>query len=114
MYQTKGDLFCGVCSIKAHVKQKHRSADRVFSSVSLSDIDLIRSICASLDISGVSWHTFRRSAAQDMLSSGGAVSQIVRAGGWKSSAFLAYLHRKDVDDRAALELVQAESDGEDF
>jgi hypothetical protein len=48
-----------------------------------------------------------------MLSSGGTVSQIIRAGGWKSSAFLAYLNRKDVDDRAALELIQADSDGED-
>ena len=110
------DLLCGVCSIKAHLKNRVNPTDRVFGSVSLCDIDIIRSVCQPLDISGVSWHTFRRSAAQHMLISGGTISRIIKAGGWKSSAFLRYLHRKDVDDRAALEIVQNESDveGEDL
>ena len=50
--------------------------------------------------------------ARDMLDGGSTLSQILVAGGWKSSAFLRYLIKHDVDAREAAEFALAESDSD--
>ena len=50
--------------------------------------------------------------ATDLLLSGSTISQILRAGGWRSAAFLKYLRLKDVDEREALDFTLDLSDAE--
>jgi len=50
--------------------------------------------------------------AQDMLSRGDPLAEILLAGGWKSGAFLRYLSRRDLDERVALEYAMGESGDE--
>jgi hypothetical protein len=50
--------------------------------------------------------------ASDLLNSGGSLSQILYAGGWRSGAFLRYLARRDVDARASLEATAAASESD--
>jgi len=108
------DLLCGVCCVRA-LYHDRRSADvSVFTSIHLqADMFLIRSILEPIGISSISWHSFRRSCAQDMLRSGCTISQIIRAGGWRSAAFVQYLNRRDLDDRAHLNLICQDSDSDD-
>ena len=113
---------CGVCALGA-VVQEHRDACRgaarpLFGGKSFSarTADLHRRAeLLKLTAKGqprVGWHAFRRGHAQDMLASGTTLSQILTAGGWKSMSFLAYLCRKDVDERASLEAAFAQSDSD--
>ena len=107
-------LLCGVCSLAAQVRasdSRRRPLQPIFLSVNLrGDLAFINQYVSSAGLPALSWHSFRRSAAQDMLARGSTIAQIVRAGGWKSGAFLQYLSRRDVDDRAHLDLVQLASD----
>jgi hypothetical protein len=109
------DLLCGVCSFRGILRDFTGSpGSRIFSSINLvSDMQLIRQIVHEFGIHNLSWHSFRRSCAQELLRSGSTISQIVRAGGWRSAAFVQYLHRRDLDDRDCLNLVCQDSDGED-
>ena len=50
---------------------------------------------------------FRRGMAQDILESGGSVANILKAGGWRSSAFLLYLERAQVDEVTMLDCIFA-------
>jgi hypothetical protein len=50
--------------------------------------------------------------ATDLLLSGSTISQILKAGGWRSAAFLKYLRLRDVDHREALDFSLALSDPE--
>ncbi len=52
-------------------------------------------------------HGFRRGMAQDILDNGGSLAEILRAGGWKSAAFLLYLERTEVDQAAVLDCLFA-------
>ena len=47
-----------------------------------------------------------------MLRSGSDLANILLAGGWKSSAFLKYLLREEVDEYASMDIVFATSDSE--
>ena len=58
------------------------------------------------------WHAFRRGMAQDLLDSGSTLSYILRAGGWRSGAFLRYLTGSSLDDREALEFTVNDSDSD--
>ena len=112
------NVLCGVCCLKAAI-QEHRKkgfsdktpifgGKRVFHQY----LEILRSACRAKGLPCISWHSFRRGAASDMLHRGCTVAQIIRAGGWKSGAFIRYLDRRDVDDRAHLELALAGSDSE--
>ena len=50
--------------------------------------------------------------AEDMLSRGDPLAEILLAGGWRSGAFLAYVTRHSLDARVALDFAYALSDGE--
>lgn len=72
----------------------------------------IKTAAAAVGIEKISWHSFRRGAAHHMLDKGATIAQILRAGGWRSAAFLRYLCRKDVDNAAHLQIIHDESDSE--
>ena len=56
-------------------------------------------------------HDFRRGHAQDMLSAGSTLAQILSAGHWKSSAFLRYIDQAELEQEVAFEV--AIGDGEE-
>ena len=58
------------------------------------------------------WHAFRRGMASDMLAAGCKLHEVLAGGGWRSSAFLRYLHTQDLEDRLALEQAFIASDDE--
>ena len=57
-------------------------------------------------------HAFRRGHAQDMLSNGATLTMILRAGEWRSAAFMSYLNMADLGERAVLEAHYAMSEAE--
>ena len=50
-------------------------------------------------------HGFRRGMAQDIIANGGSLADVLRAGGWRSAAFLLYLEKHEVDEAAALDCI---------
>ena len=50
--------------------------------------------------------------AQDLLESKGSLSEVLRAGGWSSSAYLRYLRSAQLDDKAVAQMVIELSDSE--
>ena len=63
-------------------------------------------------VPNVGWHAFRRGMATDMIESGSTVSFILRAGGWRSSAFLKYLTSSGLDLRESVEYAMHDSDSD--
>ena len=62
--------------------------------------------------SGFWLHDFRRGRAQDMVDSGGRLSEILQAGEWASPAFTRYLDMEVLETCAVVESHVIESDGE--
>lgn len=58
-------------------------------------------------------HAFRRGHARDLLQGGATLAEILRAGQWKSAAFLRYLESADIEQGAALE-VACDTDEEEW
>ena len=50
--------------------------------------------------------------ATDMLRGGSSLAHILKAGAWRSGAFLRYILRQDLDERVALEQVVGDSETE--
>ncbi len=78
-----------------------------------SEVDkFLRRAVLVLKLGPARWHAFRRGMAQDLLDSGSTLSYILRAGGWRSGAFLRYLTGSSLDDREALEFTVNDSDSD--
>lgn len=52
-------------------------------------------------------HSFRRGHATDLAESGAPLSEILRAGGWSSAAFTAYLNMQKVGEEAITQTIDA-------
>ena len=112
--RTQHPLLCGACSIRGLLQDSARldgaPRSRLFASDPYPALLRLRGLCKLLDFDpSVGWHSLRRGMARDFLDSGASLATILRAGGWKSSAFLRYLCRKDVDTREATEFALADS-----
>lgn len=109
-------LLCGVCSLRAAVAESTAQGrdprQRLFTLQPAAALADLRRLSAFLDLGRPGWHAFRRGMAQDMLDGGSSLSQILQAGGWRSSAFLRYLIKHDVDAREAAEFAIADSDSD--
>ena len=108
---------CGVCSLRAivdsHVKARGSPRSALLGKQwSSGALRRLHDFCAALGINKLSWHSFRRGGASEMLRSGSTVAQILVAGGWRSAAFIRYLRTRDIDARAALEVAYAASDSD--
>ena len=107
---------CGFCALMAQVSL-HRSLgksprDRLFSLDSRRCLEYLCQLCQRLNLPRPGWHSFRRGMATDMLRSGAPLAAIMRAGGWRSAAFLRYLASKCLDERESLEFTLVNSDSE--
>ncbi len=109
-------LLCGVCCIRALVRDARArgvAPDDLILSGGLSvHLARVQRYAEVLCLPRPSWHSFRRGAARDMLKRGCTLAQLLEAGGWRSSAFLQYLSRRDIDARTGIELALIDSDSE--
>ena len=58
-------------------------------------------------------HAFRRGMAQEIVSQGGSLADLLRAGSWQSKAFLTYLRDGQIQDKAVAEMIVCVSDSDD-
>ena len=58
-------------------------------------------------------HDLRRGHARDMVQSGARLGEILRAGEWRSAAFLSYLDKDELECNATLEAHLGESSDEE-
>ena len=65
------------------------------------------------DACALTSHAFRRGRAQDIISQGGSLADLLRAGGWQAKAFLAYLRDSQAQDKVVADMVVSVSDSED-
>ena len=108
---------CGVCALAGQVAEATASGQGVRDLLfpALQRVLALRALKAAAADAGLPavWHAFRRGTATDMLNGGPPpLAEILLAGGWKSVAFLRYLTRGDLDERAAVDFAFEESDGE--
>ena len=57
-------------------------------------------------------HALRRGMARDILDAGGTLSKVLRAGDWRSAAFVQYLRENQSQELAIASLVIDHSDSE--
>ena len=69
--------------------------------------------CGVKDAVKIGTHAFRRGMAQDIVSAGGSLAVLLRAGEWHSKAFLTYLRESQPQDEAVAQVVINLSDSED-
>ena len=68
--------------------------------------------CRISDANRLGTHAFRRGMAQDIVSAGGSLAVLLRAGDWHSKSFLAYLRDSQPEDEAVAQFVINISDSE--
>ena len=69
-------------------------------------------VCNIKDAGALGTHAFRKGMAQDVVSAGGSLATLLRAGDWHSKAFFAYLRDSQAQDEAVAQLVINASDSE--
>ena len=107
-------LRCGYCALRAlvrsHLLAKRHRGDRGLAEPILHSLkaksarENLWRRGARVGVPSCSWHAFRRGAASDIVNSGGTIGFLLHQGGWRSSAFLRYILRKDLDHQQTLEL----------
>ena len=112
-----GRPLCGVCHLKEYCEQASTPQRRIFTTKILAATQRLRRRCVELGIphgERMGWHAFRRGSASDLLADGEPISAILKAGGWKGPAALAYLARSELDRRLELikEVDASDTDGE--
>ena len=107
-----------LCSVHWLKKLRELSAcpGKVFS-FTLADLrkNIERLALATIANPGgkVGTHAFRRGMAQDIIDAGGSLAVLMRAGEWKSRAFLNYLREAQPQETAVARAVINLSDSED-
>ena len=85
---------------------EHQSGAQLFSSISPSmATNVLRQCLSEMGIDRASefrLHDFRRGHAQDLLESGATLAEILRAGQWRSPAFMTYLDQKFLETEAVV------------
>ena len=116
--EKQGKLICGVCCLLVqrvyHIELGRGPREPLFQLDHRDTLQKIRRACASDGgHAWFTWHYLRRGMATDLLRSGTDLANMVTAGGWKSSAFLGYLLKDEIDEYASCDAVFADSDSED-
>jgi len=62
------------------------------------------------DADSATTHGFRRGTTQELVRKEGSLADILRSGGWKSSAFIAYLDRCELDCLAIFDMMEEAAD----
>ena len=110
------DILCCACALARQLQVASAQDSR--PNVAIWPFNLheatqkFRACCETARIEWPGWHSFRRGMASDMLDKGSPLSLVLRAGGWRSGAFLTYLTKSALDRREAVEFTMRDSDSE--
>ena len=103
----------GTLADEAHEGQE---GEKVFTITKSKFVESIRRLALRIGIphaARVGTHAFRRGMAQDLVDGKGSLAEVLRAGGWSSSAYLKYLRTAQLDDKAVAKMVIELSESED-
>jgi integrase len=108
----RSQLLCPVHTFERWLKSKRfqgRPSGPLFPGLSASSLqrrmqELARR-AGHPSWSAIRLHGFRRGMAQDILKRGGSLSEVLRSGGWRSAAFLAYLDKDDLEQEVILDFL---------
>ena len=91
-------------------------SNRVFSLTANRFLEKVRRYAQVNEISEchrIGTHAFRRGMAQDIVSAGGSLALLLKAGDWHSKAFFTYLRQSQPEDEAVAQMVINVSDSEE-
>ena len=112
--ESSGERLCAVHWLH-RLHKLRRSDGRVFAisaSVFLTKVREFAAECGVANAHRIGTHAFRRGMAQDIISAGGSLAVLLRAGEWHSRAFLKYLRESQPEDEAVAQVVINLSDSE--
>ena len=113
--ESSGKHLCAVHWLRRLRELQPHHSGRLFDFTIASFTANLRSCVddlSLLSLRGVSSHAFRRGMAQDILSLGGSLAVLLRAGDWSSSAYLRYVKVSQPEDAAIAQAVIHVSDSE--
>ncbi len=97
------DFPCACCRLyELWLLARTQSRPRVFTVTKSLLAHRLKDACEVIEVanaSRVGSHAFRRGATQDMVTSGTALSTILRLGGWRSASVLHYMAIDDLENR---------------
>ena len=94
---------------------RSEGCDRVFTKSAAQFIKTLRDHASALGIANagsLGSHSLRRGMASDIIDAGGSLAVLLKAGDWRSAAFLQYLRDHQIEETAASQLLIAHSDSE--
>ena len=106
------DVWCCFHALRSQCRSSSADSTSIWPFSKAHITDVLKRLCQELSISWPGFHAFRRGMAQDILESGKDLSFILRAGGWRSKAFMDYLTRAKLDARESLNYALADSDSD--
>ena len=113
--KTSGKRLCAFHRLLAWKQSASEQSTQVFSLSKQQFIATVRELAMEVGIehaNKVGTHAFRRGMAQDILDVGGSLAVLMRAGDWRSSAFLTYLRDSQPQEKAVSQMVFELSDSE--
>jgi hypothetical protein len=116
--RTSGRRLCAVHMLVPVLEHARRNArNRIFTKTMKEFIHTLRRHAAILGYPAsqrLGSHSLRRGMARDIVDAGGSLAVLLRAGDWRSSAFLRYLRDHQVEECAVSQLAIDHSDSEDI
>ena len=109
-----GRQFCVVHRLQDYLRGKPQGC-RLWTSTSHAMLSAIRKLLMALNINKPEEFTlkmFRAGHATALAEEGKSIGDILRAGEWKSNAFMAYVVEDAVDAAQVLDMVLSDSDAE--
>lgn len=105
---------CPVCVLRAQVESRTpwRDPSGLIFAYRPERLADLRRRAERLGLPLGGWHSFRRGAAEDLVASGSHIGFILKAGGWRSGAFLRYISASALDTRAASDAFMSLSDSD--
>ena len=90
-------------------------SDKLFSRSSSAFVQDLRKYAAAVGLpehDRLGSHALRRGMARDILDAGGSLAALLKAGDWKSAAYVVYLRENQAEESAISRLVVDHSDSE--
>ena len=97
------------------VAMRNNGRNRLFEMTPPAFVSRLRSFASQLGIPSadkLGTHALRRGMARDVLDAGGSLATLMRAGDWRSAAYVQYLRDNQVEECAAAQLLIDHSDSD--
>ena len=111
-----GRTLCGVCALSQWVKNFPTGyTGRAFSISSAQFLRRMRRDASAVGVcmaNRLGSHAWRRGMAQDIVTSGGSLATLLRAGQWRSRSFMVYLQEQTLNEQAVAQLIIDHSEDE--